>query len=376
MRENILYIMHVSWGWIKQRPHFFPEYLHRDFNVEVKYKYPWKVKRNTLLNAKNNDLKISSFIQIPFERIPILRSFTNLNYINTILIKLQLPSFKKFNYIWITSLYTYSFIKYFLSENTVIIFDCMDDELEFDSIKYNPFLLSKLKNAEKELMETASHIICSSDYLKNKIIERSGITRNILVVNNAIELPSLELIELSPKTQNIINKIGELSYPFMYIGTISHEWFDFESLLYALENNSLVNFVLIGPTEIEIPNHERLHYFGTVKREEIFSLMTNASALIMPFRVTELIRSVNPVKLYEYIFANKPILVTKYGESEKFDDYVYLYNEKEDFLSFVNSITYDLLGPKNSLTKNKLFASDNSWSNRYSDQILKHIFNR
>jgi hypothetical protein len=36
----------------------------------------------------------------------------------------------------------------------------------------------------------------------------------------------------------------------------------------------------------------------------------------MPFQVTDLIQSVNPVKLYEYIYSNKASISVRYDETE------------------------------------------------------------
>ena len=33
--KHILYLMHIPWGWIKQRPHFFAEKLAEDAVVDV-----------------------------------------------------------------------------------------------------------------------------------------------------------------------------------------------------------------------------------------------------------------------------------------------------------------------------------------------------
>lgn len=60
-KSKILYIMHVPWGWIKQRPHFFAEYLNKDFDVDVVYKKPLKVSNRNLINKKDEDIAISSF---------------------------------------------------------------------------------------------------------------------------------------------------------------------------------------------------------------------------------------------------------------------------------------------------------------------------
>ena len=45
---KILYLMHVPWGWIKQRPHFFAEYLANDFAVDVYFRKPTRIRKKHL----------------------------------------------------------------------------------------------------------------------------------------------------------------------------------------------------------------------------------------------------------------------------------------------------------------------------------------
>ena len=40
--KKILYLMHVPWGWIKQRPHFIAENLSKYYKVNVFYKKAYK----------------------------------------------------------------------------------------------------------------------------------------------------------------------------------------------------------------------------------------------------------------------------------------------------------------------------------------------
>ena len=47
---------------------------------------------------------------------------------------------------------------------------------------------------------------------------------------------------------------------------------------------------------------------------------------MMPFILNELIESVDPVKLYEYINFEKNIICIKYDEILRFKDFVYFYN--------------------------------------------------
>ena len=93
--------------------------------------------------------------------------------------------------------------------------------------------------------------------------------------------------------------------------------------------------MLIGPSNVTIPIHPQIHYVGTIKRGYIFPFMKYAYALVMPFVVNELIRSVNPVKLYEYIYTGKPVIAPRYKETEAFEGFVYLYSSPEEFVKAV-----------------------------------------
>lgn len=96
--------------------------------------------------------------------------------------------------------------------------------------------------------------------------------------------------------------------------------------------------------------------------------MEQASALVMPFIVNELIRSVNPVKMYEYIYMEKPIIAPHYGEMEKFLPYVNLYHSNEEFMSLVTQLCEGELQITTEKGKEmKAFAEKNTWESRYEE---------
>ncbi|WP_300906001.1 hypothetical protein [uncultured Bacteroides sp.] len=371
-RKKILYLMHVPWGWIKQRPHFFAELLSTDYNVDLYYKKSTIVSKKNLLTTTESDflnLKIKGFRYLPFEQIPIFK-YLPCGWINTLLLLFQLPSFKKYDYIWITSPLLYSMIHPFIRRDSRIIYDCMDDALEFPAPKSNKILYNKLLNNEVKLLETSNYVICSAGYLKNKILNRAGLNREILVVNNAIALPEEKLI-VDHRIIQMQEELKGIPFILMYIGAIS-EWFDFESVLYSLDNNPDAHLVLFGPSDVTIPDHERIHYMGTIERKYIFTVMSFAHALIMPFKINELIRSVNPVKIYEYIYTAKPIIVSKYEETLKFSNYVYYYTEKEEFTVHVSDLIAGRKQSSNTKDRMKEFALSNTWDARY--KLLHTLF--
>lgn len=372
--KKIIYMMHIPWGWIKQRPHFFAEYFASDNIVDVYYRKSNTISRKKLLTSKQVEipnLSIKGFNNIPFRKIPLLKYF-GLDWVNALIAHIQLPSLRNYDYVWITSPVIYSFLRYSLYGKK-IIYDCMDDMIEFPDIKNHPLLEKEILDNEKELLIKANIVFVSSDYLKNKIQKRANVrVENIHTINNAVELPFLNDKEKLP--QDVIDKIAfirKMSFPFMYVGMVS-EWFDFDLIRETIERFPQINIVLLGPCDTDVVNHERIHYLGVVERRYIFDLMKEAHCLIMPFQLNELIYSVNPVKLYEYIYTGKPVISVEYGETKKFSDFVSLYKGKEDFLELVAAI---LNSPEKYAKSKELIDSyirENTWQARYN-QISKFL---
>ena len=367
---RILYLMHVPWGWIKQRPHFLAEYLAKDFAVDVYYKKPILVHKRHLLSQEKivPNLSIRGFRQIPFDKIPVVKHF-KLNFINKLLLRYQLPDFGEYDYIWFTCPSMYLLFSERIKATNRLVYDCMDDMLEFSFCKNNTLLRSKMLNAERELLRKSDIVFCSSDYLKNKILSRTGISRNVVTLNNAVELPKIKTPSIvSENIASILSELKKMPHPLLYIGTIS-EWFDFKLMLKLFERYKNVNLVLAGPTNTEIPSHPQIHYIGTVNRDYIFALMSSAWCLIIPFQLNELIRSVNPVKLYEYIYAGKPIIASKYEETMKFLPYVELYESENDFFEVIDKYLSVESLSEDKRKEMKDFAGHNTWSDRY--EIVK-----
>lgn len=353
---NILYIMHVDWNWIKQRPHFIAEKLHDNgVNVDIYYhKYFYKDKLT--VNEKGN-LSIKKIPRLPLSRFKIVRTINEQLYKNLII---RLTRKNRYDYIYITH------PSLFIDKITVpIIYDCMDDVLAFDPESENNKIMFE---KERSLINQSKYVLFTAENLKNTVLKRFELqdSTKYLVNNNAIELP-----KYSESTEEY-NLGDSKKIKLTYIGTIT-EWFDFDMLRKL--DCSKYEFHLFGPIyniEQNFPDNFIVH--GTVSRDKIFSIMQASDILIMPFRITELIKSVNPVKLYEYIYSCKPIITVKYGESEKFSDFVYLYEngDSDSFVSCIQQIELNHMNSKNSKENCKDFVENNTWNKRASD-ILKLI---
>lgn len=361
--KKILYITHVSWGWIKQRPQFLAEELAKVCQVDVYYRASNRRGKNLNPQFAKGNLSVNGFKNYPFERLTFLAPSLS-HRINKMIWNAKAVKVSQYDYVWVTDPVLWWMMKDSIHKDTTkLIYDCMDDNIAFPYMDKYPRYKEFYMQMESELIRNADYVFCSAASLEKKLIERYGVNREYSIINNAIT-DSIKTYSES------IDGIELPNHSLTYIGTIS-EWFDFENTLRALDEFPELNVVLYGPKRMpEIPYHDRLHFRGSTDHKNILAIMKKSSALFMPFIVNELIESVNPVKLYEYIYSGKPILASRYSETEQFEKYVTLYSDYNEFSRFIsdaviNEVTID----KENM---RIFSMNNTWAARAS-QIVKTI---
>ncbi|MCD7973500.1 MAG: hypothetical protein LUG18_12735 [Candidatus Azobacteroides sp.] len=358
--KKILYFTHVPWNWIKQRPQFIAEELSSKYHVDIFQEKPYV---SNLVSNSVSALKVVTLFRLPMNRITFIRK------INSLLNAIQLKSkINHYDYIWLTSPTLYNSIKKVVPGDKKIIYDCMDDILAFPAIENDKSWKKEIEKSEKELLTRAAYVFCTSENLKEKIKRRYSLEKeNIIVSNNAINLYDEEKMgpDIPPDIEKVLNRNDK---NLTYIGTIS-QWFDFELILKTLKRHPKLEIYLFGPKEVDIPSHERLIYFGPVPHELVYKIMEKTGVLIMPFILNELILSVNPVKIYEYIYCQKITIARKYGETLKFNNYIYLYENDDEFLNLVEKYCKDELNLKQAVESYKSFGIENTWKNRVNQMF-------
>ena len=357
---SILYLMHVHWGWIKQRPHFIAEQLGQMLNVSLFYKRLYRGRSQRLVkNEKQASLQHHELFVLPFQR------FQFIDRVNTYLLQFQLMShIRRVDIVWITFPTMFSYIENILPHETFLVYDCMDDALEFPSIKSNAYLHNVVSENEKRLLKRANAVFVSSEALKNKLIDTYGVERDISVANNAIYLPDFNEGEKKKRLDHIEEFIDSLpGKKLIYIGSVS-EWIDFNLIQESLEKYVGIVYILIGPHDTSIPKHDRLICLPPVEHQYVSSLMERADALLIPFKENKLIRSVNPVKIYEYIFSCKPVISLDYGEMTQFSDYIYGYRNNDEYHALIEKIISNQLGLKRNCAEGRFFVEQHTWAIR------------
>lgn len=360
--KNILYLMHVHWGWIKQRPQFIAENLSLSGMYTVSVFCESSYKKETLKDIKYNPaLEINELSRLPFGRFRLIR------WINTFLYKRQLKTaLANADIVWITYPYLYEWVEGMKLDNIRLVYDCMDDALEAPNVKDNELVRSTLFSLEEKIVKRAHAILASSDNLKRKLVQRYALKPDAIhVVNNAMSIQNCTKEADHSDNFSMLKKtlLNVQQKKVMYLGTIG-KWIDFDLIRQSLALFPDIVYVFIGPKENNPTAHERLLFFPPIPHQEVFDAMALADALIMPFVVSDFIMGVNPVKVYEYIHSSKPAIVVAYPETDKFSTYVNLYRNEEEFFELIDHLVNNKLGMKASAEISSVYVHQNTWMSR------------
>jgi len=361
--------MGESWYWIKQRPHFIAEYLGKQNSVKIFCEKRYQQRIN---NEIPDNITLKEIYKFPFANNGLIKSLNGILHKNILFKKYFKNSDKNYDIVWLNSPKHYEYIKKYIGQGQILIYDCMDDIMEFKGSKKSEEVLRDHFSKEKSLYLRSNLVFCSSDKLKENLVNRYGKKKDVYVVNNGVNTENInENKQVFP--DDLLKIFSKNDKNLCYVGTIS-DWFDFDLIIKCLNDNKSIGVVLVGPGDVEIPFHERLYRYPPVNYSLVKEVLQKADALIMPFVLSELVNAVNPVKLYEYIHSCIPSVSVSYPETEKFKDYVYLYKTYDEFNSYVKLLLQNNLKIKKSEAEYKSFAADNTWKKR-CDDILKYINN-
>lgn len=356
--KRIVYLSLVDWRWIKQRPQFIAENLACYCDVSVIY--PWRNRRKGLQKKTPSPVRQMPYFMLPTlgGRFPIIRTVNK--GLAKIQIHLQLCGCRT-DCLWLTLPEQLEWLPQ--EVDCPIIYDCMDDYAAMDMQKGRREIFLK---QEEALVHRAQCVFVSSQHLMDLLIQRYHPPKEKLCLlrnGYSADWPSVQ-----PKSTR-----EEELFCIGYFGTIGR-WFDFAAVMASLNVCAEVEYHLYGPLEkgVAVPDHERLILHGVVEHDEIPRCAQRMDALVMPFVPNEIVQSVDPVKLYEYICLNKHILSIHYPEIERFEPFVEFYDTKEAYIKQLQRLLKEKPSVKYSAQQAEEFLKENSWAMR-AEQAVRHI---
>jgi len=241
--------------------------------------------------------------------------------------------------------------------NSQLVYDCMDHHEGFENTGKEIIAL------EHELFTRADLTITTSGFLDDivaKYTEHRAIIRNAGEYEYFSKVPAD--IYKDPLGRKIIG----------YYGAIA-EWFDIELIRQLAIRFNDCAIVLVGADTVnatsQLRSHKNVVFVGEVPYAQLTHYLYAFDICLLPFRVIPLILATNPVKVYEYLGAGKPVVAVDVPEIKQFGDLVVVGKDHAHFIQQVENILLSSVDI-NLIAARKAFAEQQTWHHRAQDLSL------
>jgi len=203
----------------------------------------------------------------------------------------------------------------------------------------------------------------------------NNIKNNIAIVLNGVDLDHYKFPKKIDRIDKIMSNIDKDKIKIGYLGVIKEDRIDSNLLEYLLTEHGDKQFIFSGPIAGNF-NTERFKKFnniiftGAMSYFEMPYLYSKFDICIIPHLLNDFIKSMDPVKIYGYLAAGKPIVSVPVPGVEKFADLIDVASNKEDFSNSIKRISED----KENFSYDKIIERQNavksdSWGSRADEMI-------
>ena len=236
---------------------------------------------------------------------------------------------------------------------------------------------ARLPKAAAELFQYAmTHpavtVVATAEKLRRDVIRWRG-ANNLIAASNGVDYAFFrqwETYDFEPAFREIIDRGRPI---VCYYGALA-AWIDY-GLLRALAAEGRYSLVLIGVKydasyDREMKGAEGVDFLGSRDYRVLKYYAKAADVLILPFLVNEVTRAANPVKLFEYMALQKPIVSTDLDECRHCQG-VLIGHTHGEFLYQVEQ-ALSLRGDETYLAMLDAQARDNDWSGK-AEAVVKGL---
>jgi len=233
--------------------------------------------------------------------------------------------------------------------NTVVVYDCMDAYSSFANAG------RPARELEREAVTNADIVVCSSEHLRNSMRRYD---RESMLVRNGVTVSHFEKPPQSLAFERRRPTAG-------YWGATA-EWTDIELLIHAARQLPDVDFVLVGEVMrvdvSELAALPNVRMVGEVPYSALPAYLHGFDVCILPYRVCEYALASDPLKVWEYMSAGKPVVAVRFPEIERLHELITLTSTCEEF---VEGIRRGIAEKDPVLRERRIaYARDNGWERR------------
>lgn len=220
--------------------------------------------------------------------------------------------------------------------------------------------------------------ICTATILYNDSVNKRGKDKNIIFACNAVDYDHFTKLTKKVNLSKDFKAILKEKKPIIgYYGAIA-TWFDYETLINVAKKCPEYNFVLIGPEydssvyDTELYAIDNIHMLGPKKFDELPYYAEKFDVFMLPFLINDVTNATNPIKIFEYMAMEKPIITSDLPECRKYKSCL-IYKNDQEFIKLIDKSLKKLTKEYRETLKKE--ALENTWEKK-ADTIMEKIVSK
>jgi glycosyltransferase involved in cell wall biosynthesis len=252
-----------------------------------------------------------------------------------------------------------------------VIYDYVDDLEAFEGDR------RRLENDHQAVLATAWLVLATANRLFQEVL---AVRPDTLYVPNGVDTRHFSQASRTgsvPAPDDLAPILAQKKPVIGYHGALA-PWFDYALFQEVALQRQDLNFVLIGPQmgsslqDSGLLKLKNVHWLGQKTYPELPSYVSNFDIAVIPFKLNEITHATSPIKLYEYLAAGKPVVITPMQESMRLNAALVAQGVED----FCRKIDRALILKSDPVYLNELnqMAQENTWDKR-ARQILQALHN-
>lgn len=254
-------------------------------------------------------------------------------------------------------------------ENYFLVYDYIDDVSIFHLYD------QRMEAAHRYLLQNADVVVATAERLLNKakklrtdaVLCPNGVDFSLFSSDKGPSVVPGELRQIVHSGKQIVGYYGALA-----------RWVDYDLIRFLAKNRPDLEIVLIGMDydgsleKSGVAQLDNVTFLGHKHYSQLPNYLDFFDVAIIPFCINEITLGTNPIKMYEYMCAGKPVVTTNMPECVKASG-VLVGKNKKHFVKLVDK-ALQLKKDKNYVKSLVAFAKLNTWENRV--KIIRRLIEK
>lgn len=243
-----------------------------------------------------------------------------------------------------------------------VLYYCVDDFASFSGYDRR-----QIQQDEADLCRKADLVVTTSTALQEA---KRPLNPNTILVTHGVDYEhfSKAVTEDLPCPADMVN----IPRPRLGFFGLIRDWVDLDLLADVARQRPQWHIVLVGDSTVDLTAYRSLpnmHFLGRKPYADLPAYCRHFDVGLIPFKINELTKAVNPIKLREYLAAGLPVVSTPLPEAALLRELVHVADTPRVFCSaVVDSLQMERVHRQ---TLNKSVAAD-GWSSRL--KLIQNAF--